>query len=177
MNLTDEQIVEIRHRYHDERTLSHMALAAEYRTSRMTISRICRHLIRSELGGPLTKARHYTYAKFAPIIGPAEVAFSIEAAAGYLGVANSSVRDYIMRGRLVRDSPGLISLDSLLLYEQQYKRFALPRFKPPPLPTRCTRCGLLEFDEDGLCDFCRAEMRTGKFVLYSLGFDEFDKVL
>ena len=166
LNLTDEQIVEIRYRYHDDISLSHIGLAAEYGISRMTISRICRHLIRSELGGPKTEARHWSVARFAPSAGPAEIAYTYAAAAAYLGVAKSSVRDYIMRGRLVRDSPGLVSLNSLLLYEEQHKRFALPRFKSPPLPTCCTRCGLLEFDEDGLCDFCRAEMLGGPFVLY-----------
>lgn len=159
LNLTDAQIVEIRETYAADVTLSHGILAKRHGIGRGTITRIIQGKYRPDLGGPFTRGRFHQ----APITpGDCDILYSLHAAGAYLGIQRSTVREYLRRGDLLQEAAGLISLDSMVRYQSR-------QYVPPPMflpPTCCTRCGLLEFDDDGLCWFCKAELRGGRYVLY-----------
>lgn len=161
LNLTDSQIIEMRESYAADPLLTHAALADEYGVGRGTTTRIIQGKYRPDLGGPFTRGRFHK----APVTpGDCDILYSMRAAGAYLGIRRSTVREYLRRGDLLQELSGLVSLDSMIRY--QSRQYVPPPMFPPLTFTCCTRCGLLEFDDDGLCRLCLAELRGGGYVLY-----------
>ena len=165
--ISDAQVVEIRTRYATDATLTHPGLAQEYGIGHASVTRILHGKYRPELGGPFTVGCFHK----APITpGDCDILYSLEAAAGYLNIRQSTVREYLRRGDLLQESAGMVPLDSLEAYQIQHQYFEPPQFQPAPPPTCCQRCGLLKHD-NGLCAFCQAELAGGGFVLYQRAAD------
>lgn len=158
--ITDAQVVEIRERYAADPMLTHATLAKEYSIGHGSVTRIITGKYRSDLGGPFTSGRFHR----APIIpGDSDILYSLQAAASFLGVKRSTVREYLLRGNLTQEAAGLVTYDSLIAY--QNRQYFPPAMYPDLVTfTCCAQCGEVDFNPaTGLCPWCKEEKANGKY--------------
>lgn len=157
--LTDKQVVEIRTRYAADRMLTHIAIAEAYGIGCGSVRRIIIGKYRPDLGGPFTSGRFHRV----PIIpGDSDILYSLRATASFLGIKRGTVREYLSRGNLIQEAAGLVTYDSII--KHQSRQYVPPALYPDQVTfTCCKRCGEVEFDEGGLCDWCREEAKNGKY--------------
>lgn len=159
--MSDEQVVEIRERYAADPMLTHAAIAKAYGIGHGSVTRIITGKYRGDLGGRFTSGRFHR----APIIpGDSDILYSLQAAASFLNVKRSTVREYLLRGKLTQEAAGLVTYDSLIAHQAR-------QYVPPPLYpasvtfSHCAQCGEVDFDPiTGLCPWCKEEKRNGRYL-------------